>query len=286
MTRALVAAPPSSVGNGVCARLRDDLCARIPPLVESLVPGERIVVTLPTIRQVLVRPDSLMDPQEPFEWKPAFVRRSLGLEVVSACATRRFRAPADAVGPVADEAVAEWERTGWRRFYWEPWLAGLAPGSRAMVLAEAVSWATSLWSSLDWTVFSPPPHIGGTDDQWTCPAARIVHLKGRCEVRVPLAQESTRVGGGYPVASPTALVSLSGGCPGPTWAEELSYLAMVAGLRSPARPVPARVVGLWPDAGVYRVAEVSDQLLTAAADRTVATVRAIADAARTRAACR
>jgi hypothetical protein len=82
------------------------------------------------------------------------------------------------------------------------------------------------------------------------------------------------------------LVSLSGGCPGPAWAEELAYLAMVAGFRSPARPVPARVVGLWPDAGAYRVAEVSDQLLSAAADRTFATVRAIADAARTRAAYR
>src|ERR1700683_5308005 len=179
-----------------------------------------MVVTLPTLRQVLVRPDSLMQPGEPFEWKPVFVRRSLGLEVVSACAARRFRAPADAVGPVADEAGGDWERTGWRGFYWEPWLAGLAPGSRAMVLAEAVGWATSLWSSLDWKAFSPPPHIGGTDDQWNCPAARIVRLKGRCEVRVPLAQEPTsttreNTDRENSVASPTALVSLSSGCPGP-----------------------------------------------------------------------
>jgi hypothetical protein len=284
LTRALVAAPPTAVDDGFRARLRDDLSARIAPLVEGLAPGEQIVVTLPTLRQALVRPDSLVEPDEPFEWKPVFVRRSLGLEAVSACATGRFRAPADAVGPVADEAVADWERTGWRRFYWEPWLAGLAPGSRAIVLAEAVSWATSLWSSLDWKALSPPPHFGGTDDQWTCPAARIVRLKGRCEVRVPLAQEWTGNGRGTSVASPTALVSLSGGCPGPTWAAELAYLAMVAGLRSTARPVPARVVGLWPDAGAYRVAEVSEQLLAAAADRTVSTVGAMAGAARTRAA--
>jgi hypothetical protein len=281
VTRALLAAPPPSVDNGVRDRLRDDLSTGIAPLVECLAPGEQIVVTLPTLRQALVRPDSLMQPDEPFVWKPVFVRRSLGLEVVSACATRRFRAPAEGVGPVADEAVADWERTGWRRFYWEPWLAGLAPGSRAMVLAEAVNWATSLWSSLDWKAVSPPPHIGGTDDRWTCPAARAVCLRGRCEVRVPLAQESTGTGGGDSVASPTALVSLSSGCPGPTWPEELAYLALVAGLRSPARPVPARVVGLWPDAGAYRVAEVNEQLLAAAADRTVATVGVMADAART-----
>lgn len=286
VTSALVAAPPTPVADGVRARLGEDLSARIAPLAECLPPGEQIVVTLPTLRQALVRPDSLMQPDEPFAWKPVFVRRSLGLEVVNACATRRFRAPADAVGPVADEAVSDWERTGWRRFYWEPWLAGLAAGSRAMVFAEAVSWATALWSSLDWKAFSPPPHFGGTDDQWACPAARTVRLKGRCEVRVPLAQEPTGTGGRNSVASPTALVSLSSGCPGPTWAEELAYLAMVAGLRSPARPVPARVVGLWPDAGEYRVAEVGDQLLAAAADRTVTTVQAIADAARTRAACR
>ncbi len=285
-TRALVAAPSTSVDDEARARLRDDLSARIASLVEPLAPGEQIVVTLPTLREVQRHPDSLIQPHQPFEWKPAFVRRSLGLEVVNACAIRRFRTPIDAVRPVADEAVAEWERTGWRRFHWEPWLAGLAPGARAMVLAEAVSWATSLWSSLDWNGFSRSPHIGRTDDQWTCPAGRIVRLKGRCEVRVPLARESTATGGRDWVASPTALVSLSSGCPGATWAEELAYLAMVAGLRSPARPVPARVVGLWPDAGAYRVAEIGDELLASAADRTVTTVRAMADVARTRGACR
>ena len=202
VTRALVAAPSTSVDNGARARLQDDLSSRIALAVEHLAPGEQIVVTLPTLRQALVRPESLMQPDPPFEWKPVFVRRSLGLEVVSACATRRFRAPADAVGPVADEAVADWERTGWRRFYWEPWLAGLAPGARSMVLAEAVGWATSLWTSLDWRAFSPPPHIGGTDDHWSCPAARGVRLKGRCEVRVPLSGRSTDPSGRNSTASP------------------------------------------------------------------------------------
>ena len=56
---------------------------------------------------------------------------------------------------MSGEAVAEWERTGWRTFHWEPWFAGLADGARASVLADAVTWATPLWSSFEWTAPSP-----------------------------------------------------------------------------------------------------------------------------------
>ena len=39
--------------------------------------------------------------------------------------------------------MSEWRQTGWRTFHWEPWLAGLPAGARAVVLAEAVTWATA-----------------------------------------------------------------------------------------------------------------------------------------------
>jgi hypothetical protein len=279
VTAALVAAPSTRVDEGVRAELAAGMATRIGAVAERLSSRDPVVVTLPLLRQARSRPDSLCTPPEPFAWKPVFVRRSLGLAVVRACATGRSRAPAEAVVAVADEAVAEWQRTGWRTFHWEPWLAGLAPGSRAMVLADAVTWATSLWTSLDWTVLTPPPQIGGADDQWVNPASRVVRLRGRCELRLGLGPADAPVPGERgPVHVPTALVCLSSGCPPATWAEELAYPALVSALRWPARPVPARVVGLWPDAGEYRVTEVDEPVLVAAADRAVAAVRAVVEA--------
>jgi hypothetical protein len=278
-TRALVAPASATVDRDARARVRADLVARLAPLVAPLPPGDPVVVSLPLLRQARTRPETVAAPQEPFAWRPAFVRRSLGLAVVEACARGRFRTPLEAVGPVVSEAVERWEESGWRTFHWEPWVAGLAPGARAVVLAEAVSWASSLWSSLDWSVFDPLPQIGGADDQWVCPAPRTLRLKGRPELRVPLVP-------GAP-ADPTAsargtvgLVSVSGGHPPKAWPEELSYLALVASLRSPSRPVPARVLGLWPDAGADRSVEIDEAALMLAAERVVATVAAVTESRR------
>ena len=69
-----------------------------------------------------------------------------------------------------------------------------------------------------------------------------------------------------------ALVSVSGGIPSEDWRSELGFLALVASLRSPSRPVPARVAGLWPDAGAQRMIDVDAEVLRAAADRVVSTV--------------
>jgi hypothetical protein len=181
---------------------------------------------------------------------------------------------------VSGEAVAEWERTGWRTFHWEPWFAGLAAGGRASVLADAVSWATPLWSALEWRVISHLAEVGGVDDQWSCPAPRPVRLKGRSELRVVLDGERTGPDEVGRCHRPVALVSMSGGRPGAPWAEELAFLALVAGLRSPSRPVPARVLGLWPDAGVHATVDIDAGVLTAAADRVVATVEVVVDARR------
>ena len=75
-----------------------------------------------------------------------------------------------------------------------------------------------------------------------------------------------------------ALVSVSGGCPSEAWPAELAYLALVASLRSPSRPVPARVTGIWPDAGEARSIEIDEQALAAAADLVVDGVAAVVGA--------
>jgi hypothetical protein len=278
LTRALVAPPTVSVDETWRTHLRAHLSSGIVPVVERLPRGEELTVTLPLLRKAIAHPDSLADDEVPFAWKPIFVRRSLGLAVVDACVSGRFRSPAEAADPVASEAVAEWERTGWRTYHWEPWLAGLQPGTRALVLAEAVSWATVLWASLDWKALGQRPQLGGADDQWVCPAPRTVRLKGRSELRVPLVGGPARPSEVGQTTAPVALVSVSGGSPPLGWSDELSFLALVAALRSPSRPVPARVAGLWPDSGHHLIVEIDDEALTTAADRVIATVSTAVDA--------
>jgi hypothetical protein len=275
-TWSLVAPATGEIGDAFGYHLLEHLVSGIAPMAERLVPGEPVVVTLPLLRQARTRPESLATAEEPFAWKPAFVRRSLGLAAVDACLDGRFRTPIEAVGPVADEAVAEWERTGWRTFHWEPWFAGLAAGARASVLADAVGWATSLWSSFAWSEFPERPQVGGVDDQWVCPAGRVVRLKGRSEMRVHLPAEGSDRAVGAP--SPVALVSVSAGCAGASWSEELAFLALVAAVRSPSRLLPARVFGVWPDAGTHAVVEIDESSLVAAAERVVATVATVVDA--------
>ncbi len=278
LTRELMAPPRAPIDGGARVDVRNRLVSGLGPLVERLPPGDHVLVNLALLRQARTCPQSLAAPPEGFAWKPRFVRRSLGLAIVRSCVSGRFRTPMEAAGPVSDEAVAEWERTGWRTFHWEPWFAGLAAGGRASVLADAVSWATPLWSALEWRAISELVEVGGVDDQWTCPAPRPVRLKGRSELRVVLDGERAGPADVGRCNRPVALVSMSGGRPGAPWAEELAFLALAAGLRSPSRPVPARVLGLWPDAGVHATVDIDAGVLTAAADRVVATVEAVVDA--------
>jgi hypothetical protein len=284
LTRSLLAPPTTSVADRMWGEVRDRLLAGVVPRAEQLAPGAPLEINLAMLRQVRSHPETVTRPDPVFAWKPVFVRRSLGLAVVQACVDGRFRTPADAAATVAAEAVEEWRRSGWRTYHWEPWFAGLAPGGRAAVVADAVTWATALWSTFDWREFDPAPRLGGADDQWVLPADRTIRFKGRAELRVPVRPGgSGSVGSGAP-PRPEAMVSVTGGSPGDRWAEELAYLGLVAGLRSPWRPVPARVVGVWPDAGATRMVAIDDASLIAAADLVVDTVATLVDARRVAAA--
>lgn len=279
----LVAPVADPVDQATRTEVRDRLVAGIRSQVADLPAGDQLVVDLRILRLARRRPDLLAAPDQPFVWRPAFARRSMGLAVVDACLSGRFRTPLEALDPVATEAVEEWERTGWRQYHWEPWLAALPPGARAAVLADALGWATALWVSFDWAALHGRPVVGGPEDQWVCPAPRTVRLRSRPELRVPLVDGGSGSRPSTP-AGPVALVSVSGGSPDDGWREELGYLALIAGMRSPTRPVPARVLGLWPDAGTHRTLEIDAPALLAATDRLVATVGAVVEARRARAA--
>ncbi|HEX3566470.1 MAG TPA: hypothetical protein VHU17_13950 [Acidimicrobiales bacterium] len=287
-TAQLLAPAHTCVDDGARQSVRDHLLSAVPSLVDQLRAGDQVVITLPVLRQTLLGPDGALRVDEPFTWKPAFVRRSLGLAAIESCLQHRHGTPAEAVGAVADEAVATWVRTGWRTFHWEPWYGGLSVGARSVVLAEAATWATALWSGVDWNQFASLPTTGGPDDQWICTAARTVRLKGRSELRIGIAAPACCRTGGHGggnsednAPGPSmALLSVSGGIPSEDWRTELVFLALVASLRSPSRPVPARVAGLWPDAGAQRMIEVDAGILGAAADRVIAAVSELAAARR------
>jgi len=134
-----------------------------------------------------------------------------------------------------------------------------------VVLADAVTWATPLWAAFDWPDLRGKVEFGGPDDRWSCPGVDSVHLKGRSEVRLH--------GGG----SSRSLVSVASGRPGDGWRDELAYLALVAALSVAQRKAPARVVGLWPDAGYRLAVEVDEAVLTGAVDRVVDAVAVTAD---------
>jgi hypothetical protein len=277
-TRALVAPATLTVDADRRRQLEERLTEAVAGGAARLGAGHRMALTLPLIRQVRRDPGSVSTPDRPFAWKPSYVRRSLGLAAVEACVAGRFRTPAEAVGPVADRAVAHWRRTGWRTHHWEPWLDGLATGARAMVMAEAVTWATTVWTSFDWGGFPALPLVGGTDDRWGCRAAPAVQLRGRAELRVAVTPTGSGPEETTTVAGPQALVSVTGGCPTDGWADELAYLALVAGLRPGAGAFPVRVLGLWPDTGILRTVEIGDVMVERAVDLVETTLEALAGA--------
>jgi len=278
ITDALLAPPTATISPTAREAVRDRLLRRVPGLVEELPVGAQVTIGLPLLTRLARGEGVPLEPGDPFTWKPAFVRRSLGLAAIEACLVQPYRwGPSQAVGPVADRAVAEWQRTGWRTYHWEPWFAGLGGGARAAVLAEAGSWAVPLWVALEWHRFRVPPRLGGPDDQWVCAAPRTVRLRGRSEVRATLVGEAA--GGQAPPVTGTALVSVAGGVLDRRgWEAELAFLALVASLRSPSRPVPNRVVGLWLQSGDHRVVEITDELLDKSASRVIAALEAVVSA--------
>ena len=94
----------------------------------------------------------------------------LGLAVVDACARGRFPTPLEAVGPVVGRGGRPvGARPGGAPSTGSRGWPGWHPGPGPLVLAEAVGWATALWSSFDWSELDPLPQVGGADDQWVCP---------------------------------------------------------------------------------------------------------------------
>jgi hypothetical protein len=128
---------------------------------------------------------------------------------------------------------------------------------------------------------------GWPDDRWRCPPQGTVRLRGRADLRVPVGRPGRTPAGApgrpqEPLGPPDALagealVVSSGGVPAATWEQDLAFPALVAVLSSPRRPMPIRVMGLWPDAGEVRTVEIDARSLRSAGRAVVTAVSALAD---------
>jgi hypothetical protein len=164
---------------------------------------------------------------EPFAWSARTAQRALGLTAVERLLFGSSRSPADAVR----EVVAEATRNAGGGDQLDRWIAGLPPAGRAAVGATAVTWATRLWSALDWDAL-PTPLVVGRDHWWNSPRSSLLALRSRVEIRCGSAN----------------LVVLTGARRA-TARDELSLVTLVETLRTADGAPPVPVVGWWPDSG-------------------------------------
>ncbi len=172
----------------------------------------------------------------------------------------RVSYPAAAVAAVLADAVEDVaaERDGGcgrrRPAWWADWYAGLDPAARAAAQAAAVTWATQLWTALDWSPLRRRAAFGPPGYRW-CPASGRLVLRARFDVLV-------RADSG-----PVAIIVGQGDAPGADWRLRLGWEALVAGLSAGPEAVPRRVVGLWPASGQVRFLPVDAAVLVDVSER-------------------
>ena len=152
LTDVLNAAPTGTPSAEDLRVLGEQLAGDLAALVEELPAGERL--RLDDFRFALARdhPERVGGGDGDFVASPVTARRSVGLAAVARCVRGRSPSPATAVAEVlaagAEDAGGS-DPTA-RAPWWAGWYGGLTAGGRAMVEAEAVTWATQLWTALAW----------------------------------------------------------------------------------------------------------------------------------------
>jgi hypothetical protein len=201
-------------------------------------------------------------PSSPFRWTTRTARRKIGLAAVGICAEGKAASPADAVAMVTADPAGPTGPGPTGPGSCADWLGSLAQPARAMVQAEAITWATRLWTAIEWHRIRTSPTVGGPDRWWHWNGAIRVALRGRVDVRLP--------GRGG------AQLSMVGGSPAPAARSALCLAALVDVLARGAHGAPSRVVGWWPDSGRAWVVPVDATTLGATVDHVL---RVVADVA-------
>jgi len=169
-----------------------------------------------------------------FAWSPRTARRIIGNAAVARAEGQPGLTLIDAVrDEVTDQllrATSGYSRTGSLAH----WLASAPNPVIGLVSAEALNWAIQL-RELAETV-SSPWKVAGSDSYYDVASARTT-LRGRRDLVV--AHEGTRV-----------VVRVRSGAPGKSAGPGLRADLTVDTLADPLGVAPARLIGLWPDAGV------------------------------------
>lgn len=187
----------------------------------------------------------------PFRWTARRARRTIGLAGLRMILEKQAGTPAEGVAAVVGRAGGA-DALGTRRpGSCADWLDSLPPAARVGVRAEATTWATQLWSALEWGRVETAALVGPPDRWWVCGDRLRVALRGRTDVRISSA-------GGVHLSmlasQPTAESRLA-----------LCLSALVELLANGPGEVPARVAGWWPEAGKAWIVPVDDAALCAVA---------------------
>ena len=173
-------------------------------------------------------------PSGPFRWSPAAARRTLG----NAALRRRLLDPALSSVAAVDEEVSEHllrvlegrARSGSLANF----LAQSAPSTLGLIGAEAAAWATELAEAADALTF---PWSVATSDAFYDVATARTTLRGRRDLIV--SRDDQRV-----------VLRVRAGAPGKSAGPGLRAALTIDALADPAGVAAARIIGLWPEAGV------------------------------------
>ena len=228
-------------------------------------------VTGYAVRRAVAHPE-LLTRAPAFRWSATTARRPIALAALRACVAGTARAPAEAVAATVASLAADGRHGLGRAGSLTEWAGRLAAPALALVEAEATTWATELWTALEWHRLGPGVRLGGPAVRWSPATTPAGWLQGRADLRVASP------------AGETAFLTVLPGAPGRGSREELGLAALVAALAvladgapPAARPTgPARVAGWWPDCGRALVVPVDRGLLEETATAVLAAAAVLA----------
>ena len=236
-------APPGEDHPSDMGALRDRVVRLLGGLADTVPRGEQVRIDVARTMLGLGRAElGVGMADRPFSASTRTCRRAVGLAAVNRCVRGLSRTPAAAVRDVLAAGVEDATRRDpapTRAPWWAPWYAGLSLGGRAAVEAEAVTWATYLFTALEWWRFDRPPVIAGRDDWWQAPNGRLV-VQGRAEVRAQVERRAS-------------FLVVTGRWCSEDWRIRLGFPALACLLARGERAVPCRVIGTWPASGQTRV---------------------------------
>ena len=169
-----------------------------------------------------------------FRWSPATSRRVLATGALRRVSRRPELSIVDAVtDEIADQLLRS--ASGFiRRGSLGDWLASVSATGIGLVTAEATNWAIQSGEIAQWLEF--PWRIAPSDAFYDVAGARTT-LRGRRDIEVTV--DAARV-----------VLRLRSGSPGKSAGPGLRSDLTIEALAHPDGLAPARMIGLWPEAGV------------------------------------